>query len=248
MASPPVIPKKPTAVEFLKLMSGPKVDVIVGEKKKLYRLPKDLLSHYSPYFDRCFGGEFKEAKEKKLELFGGPDQSNSKKAVKLSMAMIAYADRFDMGEFFCQLLYDNVRDAMSNIQRGYDCTHISPKDVEQIYRITRKGNPFRTLVAQGVLSCGGLPGDHIAAQFWYLEEEIPDFAIEMLKQIRLSMPWSGKWIDPFSGTQQTARRLKRMVLLIDLGYIEGCEVEDARFMQSLYLSQRSAKRRKYRPQ
>jgi hypothetical protein len=31
-------------------------------------LPKDILCHYSRYFDRCFNGNFEESKEQKLNL------------------------------------------------------------------------------------------------------------------------------------------------------------------------------------
>ena len=44
-------------------MSGPKVDIYVGPKSKHYRVPKDILCYYSTYFDRCFNGQVKEAKE-----------------------------------------------------------------------------------------------------------------------------------------------------------------------------------------
>ncbi|KAL2074346.1 hypothetical protein VTL71DRAFT_8124 [Oculimacula yallundae] len=62
------IPKKPTLDEHIKMIIGPKVDIYVGESIKHYRLPKLLLYYYSPYFDRCFNGGFKEGTEQKLEL------------------------------------------------------------------------------------------------------------------------------------------------------------------------------------
>jgi hypothetical protein len=50
------------------MISGPKVDIYVGEKKKHYRPPKLLLCHYSDFFDCCFNGNFAEALSQKLEL------------------------------------------------------------------------------------------------------------------------------------------------------------------------------------
>jgi hypothetical protein len=50
------------------MISGPKVDLYVGEEKKHYNLPKPLLCHYSDYFDACFNGNFSEAQSQKLEL------------------------------------------------------------------------------------------------------------------------------------------------------------------------------------
>jgi hypothetical protein len=49
-------------------ISGPKVDIYVGPKSKHYRVPKDILCYNSTYFDRCFNGQVKEAKEQKLSL------------------------------------------------------------------------------------------------------------------------------------------------------------------------------------
>ncbi|KAH9222811.1 hypothetical protein DL95DRAFT_380561, partial [Leptodontidium sp. 2 PMI_412] len=102
-------------------MSGPKVDVIVGKDKKHYSLPKDLLCYHSRYFDRCFNGGFKEAEEQKLELLEDsvedfeillefmlqgsvPDVIHTRGTVATCMDMIAYADKFAMGEAFCELL------------------------------------------------------------------------------------------------------------------------------------------------
>ena len=49
-------------------ISGPKVDIYIGPKSKHYRVPKDILCYNSTYFDRCFNGQVKEAKEQKLSL------------------------------------------------------------------------------------------------------------------------------------------------------------------------------------
>ncbi len=47
---------------------GPRVDIYVGPEIKHYSVLKNLLCYYSSYFDRCFNGGFKEAKEQKLAL------------------------------------------------------------------------------------------------------------------------------------------------------------------------------------
>jgi hypothetical protein len=50
------------------MLRGPYVEIEVGEKpnSKIFNLPKLVLCHYSPYFDRCFSGGFEEATEQKL--------------------------------------------------------------------------------------------------------------------------------------------------------------------------------------
>jgi hypothetical protein len=50
------------------MLSGPRVDIYVGKENKHYLLPKLLLCHYSPFFDKCFNGLFKEGQTQKLEL------------------------------------------------------------------------------------------------------------------------------------------------------------------------------------
>lgn len=50
------------------MISGPRVDIYIGSDKEYRSVPKDLLCSYSPFFDRCFNGSFREAHEQKLEL------------------------------------------------------------------------------------------------------------------------------------------------------------------------------------
>jgi hypothetical protein len=45
-----------------------RADIYDGPENQHYSVPKDVLAHYSAYFDRCFNGGFLEAKEKKLTL------------------------------------------------------------------------------------------------------------------------------------------------------------------------------------
>lgn len=56
---------------IIERFGGPQVTVIVGDEsrsKKQFVLPKALLCHYSTYFDRCFNGEFVEARNQEVEL------------------------------------------------------------------------------------------------------------------------------------------------------------------------------------
>jgi len=50
----------PLLISLYRMLSGPRVDIYVGEKKKHYRLPKLMLCHYWPFFDKCFNVHFQE--------------------------------------------------------------------------------------------------------------------------------------------------------------------------------------------
>jgi hypothetical protein len=47
---------------------GPEVTICVGEKENPYHLSKNLVCHYSSYFDAVFNGGFKESKTQELHL------------------------------------------------------------------------------------------------------------------------------------------------------------------------------------
>ncbi|KAH7360637.1 hypothetical protein BKA65DRAFT_391264, partial [Rhexocercosporidium sp. MPI-PUGE-AT-0058] len=199
-----------TDTRHIRLISSPGVDVFVGKDKKHYRLPKDLLCYHSPYFERCFNGGFKEGKDQKLELLEDsvedfeilleymlhgsfPDAIDGRAAkpigafVTTYMAAIAYADKFAMGETFCELLHDKIVTAVTtNVVISCSNMRVSPAHIELVFRLTQAGSPLRTLLAKVVLSYTGLRGVKYLA-FKDVEKEIPDFALEMLQQIRLSV-------------------------------------------------------------
>ncbi|KAK0124404.1 hypothetical protein ONS95_009365 [Cadophora gregata] len=54
-------PNKMTTIECIaKIASGRWVDLIVGPEKKEYKLPADILAHYSPFFNAAINGPFQE--------------------------------------------------------------------------------------------------------------------------------------------------------------------------------------------
>ena len=202
-------------------MSGSRVDIYVGKDKKHYRLPKDLLCYYSAYFDRCFNGDFKEAKEGKLELLeddtedfdilleymlrGSLPLDNIKprgEAAELNdlgrryMELVEYADKYDMHHGIGELLYEPLRERLVHQNR------ILPKDVELVFRVLNKGHKMRKLITQAALSQQGPHGRMFQKQ----EEDIPDFAQEKLVQVRSSKRHrTGKcrWYDPITISQRT---------------------------------------------
>lgn len=55
-------------------MRGSTVDIYVGvgQQRKHYCLPKNIMCYYSRYFDRCFNGSFLEGTTQELELPDDP--------------------------------------------------------------------------------------------------------------------------------------------------------------------------------
>ena len=206
------------------MLSGPKVDIYVGEDKNHYNLPKELLCYYSKYFERCFNGAFREAQEQKLELLEDkaedfevlveymlhgsiPDitQGLLNNFVSRYMGVIAYAERFAMGDIFGELLCEKLEKALLDEQDsslGND--FLTPARVELIFRVIRRGHPLRILAAKHVLSCHGieyqspLHFENHESEFRELESANGDFAYEILQQIRWGMVKGNKWIDPLT--------------------------------------------------
>lgn len=173
------------------------------------------LNYYSPYFDRCFNGAFKEAVEQKLELpedniddfeiliefmLSGcrPNiKAVSGEPINVCMDFIAYADKYARGGIFCELLYGKleVNLAESAIISLVYLGRFKPSHVELVLRVTKAGSPLRTLVVRDVLSSKGLMG---MKKLKRLERETPEFAYEMLQQIRKSIQPGSTWADQLS--------------------------------------------------
>lgn len=50
------------------MISGPRVDIIVGPRKKHYSLPKNFLCHFSTHFDDYINVNFEEGEEHRIDL------------------------------------------------------------------------------------------------------------------------------------------------------------------------------------
>jgi hypothetical protein len=118
-------------------MSGPKVDIVVGKEKKFYSLPKLLLCHYSPYFDRCFNGKFIEAKSQKLQL---PEdrvddfeilleymlrgqlsgslvvKETGGEIIKRCINFLEYADKYDLATATCEAILEPLKKVLGEPQ------------------------------------------------------------------------------------------------------------------------------------
>lgn len=138
-------------------MSGPKVDIYVGQDRKHYSVPKDLLCYYSPYFDSCFNGDFKEAKEQKLELLDDdvegfeflleyilhaafeeieiPETEGNKQRVERCLKFLEYTDKYSMREAH-HVIAEPLRRALDLAFPPIrtDKRRIKPVDVELVWR------------------------------------------------------------------------------------------------------------------
>ncbi len=75
-----------------RMMAGPKVEFFVGEEKKRHILPKLLICHYSPVFERAFNGPFAEGTTQSMNL---PEDT-----VQDFEAMVEYMLHGNMGNIF----------------------------------------------------------------------------------------------------------------------------------------------------
>lgn len=60
--------EKTSSLRHNRLASSPLVKILVGPNERVFEFPRDLLSHYSPYFKACFNGPWKESTSGVLRL------------------------------------------------------------------------------------------------------------------------------------------------------------------------------------
>jgi hypothetical protein len=200
------------------MISGPKVDVYVGPKKKHYNLPKLLLCHYSKYFDRCFNGPFVEGQTQKLEL---PEDNVEYFEFLLEymlrgkfpdtppvaccdgfttyrwLEFLQYADKYDFGDV-SGVVFERLKKRLSWLAssgrlKGYH--EVDAQCIEVVFTAAPAGSLLRALIVQAALSDKGVDGLKVFAK---QEERLEGYAAELLKQIRSSRISGGKWTDPLT--------------------------------------------------
>ncbi|KAG4429872.1 hypothetical protein IFR05_014640 [Cadophora sp. M221] len=204
-------PRKLSTVEFMaKMASGKWVDILVGPEKKEYKLPAEVLVHYSPFFDVAINGPFAESKggpimlpedrtddfETLIEfIVKGTVQGVLKvekwgdKTIDRCVGFVIYAKKYNLGPVD-DVVYNPPKTAlMINGGKGFRGDHI-----EKIFDSTSDGCSLRTLITQGALSIGGngFPGPYRKQ-----EKEVHGFGAEFLYQLRLART-SAKWNDPLT--------------------------------------------------
>lgn len=197
---------------LLRMMSGPKVDIYVGKSKKHYPIPKQLLEHYSPYFDKCFNGSFIEGQTQKLKLpedsvedfdvlldymvYGNVSEvldvlKTGKDTVRRCMSFFEYADKYGIAD-----VEEAIHDPLEKALVAYGAEEFHARYIEVVYRITPSNSPLRILMAKAALSFAGLDND--IHPYQKQEEQVEGFAADLLKQTRASLD-DTYWTDPLTG-------------------------------------------------
>lgn len=195
-----IVVEKANGVVY-RMVVGPKVEIVVGHQKKSFELPKELLSYYSPVFDRSFNGTFLESQTQKMEL---PEDSLEDFEVlveyifhhgvgdKLSItnygentaerciSFLKYADKYDIGDVSTPV-YDTLRPALIK----YGASAFKPEFIEIVFSLTRDGNCLRQLMVEAALSFQGVHQKNYGMiSFEKQESEVEGFESALYRQLR----------------------------------------------------------------
>ncbi|KAF7932397.1 hypothetical protein EAE99_003637 [Botrytis elliptica] len=209
--------QRPTVELYMKMVVGPKVNIVVGPEKKSFELPKDLLAYYSPVFDRSFNGNFIEGQTQTMELpedtvkdfevlveyvfhHGVGDKlsilKHGRHAAEHCISFLKYADKYDLGDV-STLVYDALRTAL--IEGG--ASAFEPSFIEVVFSLTEDGNCLRALMADAALSFQGdtlgKSPNFFVINFEKQEAEVEGFKSALYRQLKKSVS-SGYWVPFYS--------------------------------------------------
>lgn len=185
-----------------RLLSGPTIDIYVGLERKHWSLHKNLLCYYSPYFENELQGhEVSQAQRESLEL---PD--DDPKGFVLFVKWL-YQGQLDSTEHLtdgdkyeyavaCHKLYlisakfaipDLTNLATDLYRSNLHAAHLvpDPEEMNEIYRSSQEGSPFRKLITQ--MAARQIMDPEIernAESYRCCFESNPSFAVEMINAIR----------------------------------------------------------------
>jgi len=188
------------------LVSGPTVEIYVGKERKCWHLHRNLLCHYSSYFEAEFvGNEVPRGKkpgEQKLELLDDDpagfelfakwlyqgqlaDVSEMSEEEKYDYSVACHklymlCDRFDIPQLKT-ICIDQYRRGLCEAQLVPDADEIN-----QIYKQSPRGSPFRKLMTQ--IAARQIMDPHTdkdAESYRACFENNPDFAVDMVNAIKV---------------------------------------------------------------
>jgi hypothetical protein len=187
-----------------RLLSGPMIDVYVGEAKRHWSIHRNLLCHHSELLEQELEGDGKESKRKeKLDLLeydpagfellvkwlyqGKLDDvsdmvdANQKYEYAVSChKLYLLCDRLDMPQL------KNV--AMDQYRKGLNQAELVPDadEIDDIYRKSPSKSPFRQLMtriaARQIMDPGS---ERDVDTYRQCFENNPDFAVDLVKAIKL---------------------------------------------------------------
>ncbi|KAH3905895.1 hypothetical protein HBI56_162460 [Parastagonospora nodorum] len=191
------------AATFAELLSGPMIDIYVGEAKRHWSLHRNLLCHHSEILETELEGDGNGSRRKdKLELYeydpagfellvkwlyqGKLDDvsdmvdANQKYEYAVSChKLYLLCDRLDMPQL------KNV--AMDQYRKGLNQAELVPDadEIDEIYRKSPVGSPFRKLMTRIAARQIMDPGNERDVETYrQCFDKSPDFAIELVKAIR----------------------------------------------------------------
>ncbi|KAF8864066.1 hypothetical protein BDZ45DRAFT_52420 [Acephala macrosclerotiorum] len=224
-------PQKPSDSELIEMIRGPQVNIYVGPEKKHYSLPKNLLCHYSDYFDRCFNGNFADAQIQQLELpedkvedfdiileylLHGRVTSEAKirsvgqNGLSECMNFIIYVDKYNLGEVSAAVMEPlkkvlTTKFFTGNLEVGSDIALDDgrPKIEEQHIETVFKFTPSNSPVRTLIAQAAVSCAGMKKCAFTYQKQiaEVPGFALELLRQIERTMG-AHEWKDPLTGQRR----------------------------------------------
>lgn len=187
-----------------RLLSGPTVDIYVGREKKHWSLHKNLLCHHSSYFETEFQGHEVPKKEEHAPSHYLPDDDPRGFELLVKWLYQGHLDDAshmtdeDKYEYAvaCQKLYQlcdkfdmiHVKNlAMDSYRQNLNAAQLVPDadEINEIYRASPIGSPFRKLMAKIAARQIMDPGvDKDADSYRVCFDGNPDFAVDMINSIR----------------------------------------------------------------
>lgn len=191
-------------IQCVRLLSGPMVDIYVGESKRHWALHRNLLVHHSHYFETEFGCDKNKSSSKTSNKLDLPqdDPSAFELLVKWlyqgridDVSRIPDDKKWDYADA-CQKLYmlcDKVElpqlknFAIDQFRKGCNEAGLvpGPEEIKPVYEQTPKNSPFRRLVSKiAARQIMDPESDKDASNYKECFETSADFAIDVLNAIK----------------------------------------------------------------
>ncbi|THX21742.1 hypothetical protein D6C98_09106 [Aureobasidium pullulans] len=192
-----------TAKTFAELLSGPTIDFYVGEERRHWSLHRNLLCHHSPYFESEFldTAPPKASKRSELDL---PDQDPA--GFELLVKWLYQGTLDDTSDMTDEKKYDysvachklyllcnkfdipNLKnESIDRYRQGLLEAQLVPDadEINDIYRSSPTGSPFRKLMAQiAARQIMDPDSDKNAESYRNCFKDNPDFAVDMVNAIK----------------------------------------------------------------
>ncbi|KAF2219589.1 hypothetical protein BDZ85DRAFT_44048 [Elsinoe ampelina] len=193
-----------SAKDFSELLSGPTVDIFVGKDKRRWSIHRNLLVHHSGYFETAFmGAHLPKSKQANqtlellkddpagFELFvkwlyqgrlDDPGTMSDEQKYEYAVAchkLYLLCERFELPDLK-NMSVDQYRLCLNEAQLVPDA-----EEINDIYKISPKGSPFRKLMTQiAARQIMDPDTDKDAESYRSCFQDNPDFAVDMVNAIK----------------------------------------------------------------